>query len=102
MHIRIVEDARGDTVDALNYCSDACHRGHAGDAYQGWNGAHEHEHTDYCAACGVVIVGDTVDGCYCQYANVIVNRFLSEYGVKCEHGNWIQLPASYLRGTMPV
>lgn len=95
MHIRTIQDARGDTVDALNYCSDACHRDDASDAYQGWSGAHELEHTDYCAACGVVIPGFE-DACDCQLRNIIVNRFRTDEGETCEHGHWIQLPASYL------
>ena len=100
MHVRMIEDVNGDAIDAVNYCSDACHRGHAGDAYAGWNGAHELEHTDYCASCGVAIPGFE-DACDCQLRNVVVNRFRTDDGVTCEHGNWIQVSASYL-GTMPV
>lgn len=95
MHIGRIEDARGDTVDMVDYCSDSCHRQHAGDAYAGWDGAHELEHTDYCAACGVVIPGFE-DACDCQLRNVAVNRFLSDDGERCKHGRWIQVPRSFL------
>jgi hypothetical protein len=95
MHEYLIEDERGDTVDAVSLCSDACHRAYAGDEYAGWNGAHELEHTDYCAACGVVIPG-TEDACECQRANVVVNRFPSLGGIECKHGNWIQVPIQLL------
>lgn len=95
MHEMIVEDERGDVVDLLPFCSDSCHRAYAGERYAGWNGANELEHTDYCAACGVVIPCD--DGtCDCQMRNVVVNRFRTEDGEQCDHGHWIQVPASYL------
>jgi hypothetical protein len=94
MHLHYIEDERGELVDLVEYCSDACNRDHNRDAYQGWSGCHEAEHTTYCAACGVVIPGE--DACEHQTDNVIVNRFLSEDGEKCEHGRWIQVPRAYL------
>lgn len=93
MHLHYVEDERGDLVDAVTLCSDACNRDYAGESYAGWNGCHESEFTTYCAACGVVIPG-LEDACEHQRDNVVVNRFASETGEKCEHGNWIQLPSS--------
>jgi hypothetical protein len=94
MHVYLVSDETGDTVDAVSLCSDSCHREYAGDDYAGWYGCHETEHTDYCANCGVVIPG--MDACECQFANVIVNRFLSENGERCKHGRYLQLPAANL------
>lgn len=100
MHEMIIEDERGDAVDAVPFCSDACHRDYAGAAYAGWSGCHETEFTTFCAACGVVIPGVDVDydgqPCECQSRNVVVNRFLSDEGETCEHGHWIQLPARML------
>ena len=96
MHELLIEDERGDIVDALPFCSDSCHRAYAGERYAGWNGAHELEHTTFCVACGVVIAADDDDTCDCQLRNVVVNRFRSDTGETCEHGNWIQVPASYL------
>lgn len=94
MHEYYLENERGDLIDAIPLCSDACHRAYAGKNYAGWSGCHELEHTDYCRNCGVVIPG--LEGaCECQSRNVVVNRFLSEGGEKCKHGNWIQLPLSY-------
>src|SRR5574338_1711388 len=95
MHEHYIEDERGDLLDAIPLCSDACNREYAGNQYAGWNGCHELEHTDYCAACGVAIPGFE-DACECQLNNVVVNRFWSETGEQCEHGNWIQVPHSML------
>ena len=94
MHEHYIEDERGDLIDAIPLCSDACNRDYAGSAYAGWSGCHETEFTTYCANCGVVIPGE--DACECQSRNVVVNRFLSEAGEKCSHGNWIQVPYSML------
>lgn len=101
MHMHMIEDENGDTVDALYFCSDSCHRAHVGDDYAGWAGCHESEYTTWCDHCGVVIPGRLFmdhkgQPCECQSANVVVNRFRSEHGEKCHHGNWIQLPMSYL------
>ena len=93
MHIHSIQED-GQTVEQFDLCSDACNRQFAGEGYAGWNGAHEAEFTTYCASCGVAIPGE--DACEHQLTNVVVNRFLSDEGEKCEHGNWIQLPASYL------
>lgn len=96
MHQHLTEDRHGDVVGTADLCSDACHRDYAGDDYQGWDGAHEAEHTTFCAQCGVVISG-LEDACSHQRNNVVVNRFLSETGEKCAHGNYVQLPAALLR-----
>lgn len=100
MHEHYIIDANGDTVDAIPLCSDACHRDYAGAQYDGWNGAHETEFTQWCAACGVVIPGTDEDDdgqpCDCQRWNIVVNRFPSDDGERCKHGHWMQLPASYL------
>lgn len=100
MHEHAITDETGDTVDIIALCSDSCHRAYAGDAYEGWSGAHESEFTTYCAQCGVVIAGVTEDenGSPCEHQrdNVVVNRFLSEEGEKCEHGLWIQVPMALL------
>ena len=100
MHEHIIIDETGDTVDAVPLCSDACHREYAGDEYAGWSGAHETEFTTWCASCGVVIPGVNEDDdgqpCECQTRNVVVNRFISDDGERCEHGHWVQLPATML------
>jgi hypothetical protein len=97
MHVFDIEDATGDLIDVIPLCSDSCHRDYAGNEYAGWNGAYESEFTTYCAQCGVVIPGE--DACEHQFANIVVNRFLSDEGEKCEHGNWIQVPAANLERT---
>lgn len=94
MHLHYIEDENGELIDAIELCSDACHRDYAGREYAGWSGCHESEHTTYCAKCGVVIPGE--DACEHQSSNVIVNRFLSDDGEKCEHGRWIQVPHTLL------
>jgi len=79
-------------------CSDNCSREFAGDDYAGWNGCHESEFTTYCVQCGVAIAGVTDEDktCNCIRSNVVVNRFRSDSGETCKHGNWIQLPAHFL------
>ena len=94
-HHHVIEDASGDTVDVIILCSDSCHRDYDRDhglPYGGWDGAHESlDYNSYCAQCGVV-AGCGPEACECQRDNIIVNRFPSENGETCEHGNWIQLP----------
>ena len=93
-HYIIIEDDQGEMVDRIDVCSDACHRDWCRDndqPYEGWHGCNETELTDWCASCKVVLPGSE-DACECQQYNVSVNRFPSEHGDKCEHGNWIQLP----------
>ena len=53
MHYYFVEDADGDVVDLIPYCSDFCHREDQGENYRGWNGCHEGADYDQeCALCG--------------------------------------------------
>jgi hypothetical protein len=97
MHMLMIQDARGDVVDVLVFCSNACHAEHAAEhglSYDGWNGAHESDSTEWCVQCGTVAsVGiEDNDACDCLRNNVVVNRFRSETGERCEHGNFIQLP----------
>lgn len=100
MHVHIVENGAGNVVDVIPFCSDACHRefcaNSMGDlAYEGWNGCHEGgDSVEYCAQCGVVAGG--AYECDHQRDNVVVNRFRSENGERCEHGHWIQLPEHML------
>lgn len=113
MHHHQIEDKQGYLVELVSLCSDNCHVLWCQDndtTYDGWDGCHETEFTDYCQSCGVVLPGSTeevidtqstVPGsgvlpCSCQLRNVIVNRFLSPEGEKCEHGNWIQVPMAYI------
>lgn len=96
MHEYLITGPDGDVLDVLPMCSDACHRAYARDDYNGWNGAHQTEHTTFCASCGVVIGADDDDTCDCQLRNVVVNRFVTDDGEQCPHGNWIQLPAGML------
>ncbi len=98
MHYHLIEDKDGQLVDLVPLCSDACHRGWCethGVPYTGWNGAQEGgDSVEYCANCGVVAGG--AYECEHQRNNVVVNRFRSEAGEKCECGHWIQLPERYL------
>ena len=92
MHYHLRCDAVGDVVEAVPYCSDACHREGAGNAYGGWNGCQEGgDYPEWCDNCGVFAGG--TPQCEHQANNVVVNRFASTDGEKCECGNWIQLPA---------
>ena len=95
MHAHYLEDAHGNLTDAIPFCSDSCHREWCRNAsvdYNGWNGAHDSgDSNEYCANCGT-IAGVGEESCECQESNVIVNRFTTEAGEMCEHGNWIQLP----------
>lgn len=99
MHYHHIEDDKGDLIDLVPFCGDSCHRQWCDDnhvAYGGWNGAHEGaDYPEFCACCGVIAsVGlENEDACDCQRDNVVAGRFLSAEGEKCEHGNWIQLPA---------
>jgi hypothetical protein len=101
-----IDDANGELIDIVNVCTDSCNRTYCVRVeltYQGWSGCHELEHTDYCANCGVVLPGFAGDSngesCADQDSNIVVARFRSDDGEKCERHNgrhWIQLPASML------
>lgn len=95
MHQHYLEH-HGETLDVVPFCSDACHRAWClrhGEPYGGWNGCHEAENPEYCANCGVLCGAPLPCGCN---AGVVVNRFLSEDGERCEHGGWLQIPADYV------
>jgi len=51
VHAHYIEDATGDIVDALYYCTDSCHRDNPD--YNGWNGCNEIMAPAWCANCGV-------------------------------------------------
>ena len=98
MHAHIIENGKNNIVDIIYFCSDVCHReyckSHTDLTYDGWNGCNEgSDSVEFCSNCGVV-AGGTYD-CDCQKYNMVVNRFPSEEGEKCEHGNYIQLPANH-------
>lgn len=87
----------------IPFCSDACLREYCIEndiEYNGWNGCHEGgDYRHYCAQCGTYAGGGNGDEapCDCMLHNVVVNRFLSDTGEQCEHGNYIQLPAQFVR-----
>lgn len=97
MHYYFIEDCHGELVALVPFCSDSCHRQWCNDngvEYLGWNGAHENgDSAEYCHCCGV-IAGASEECCEHQTDNVVVNRFPSTAGEKCDCGNWIQLPES--------
>jgi hypothetical protein len=100
-------NANGDYLgdgDLLPFCSESCRTEYARehdiseDLYLTSDGSDSNE---YCAACGVIAhVGAEQfkdgDACQCQADNLVVNRFTCDTGETCKHGNWIQLPVSYL------
>ena len=88
MHEVYIEDRNGELVDVMPVCSDACAR--ESEHYAGWSGCHELEFTDWCQNCGVVLPGLETE-CYCQSANVVVNRFKVTERELCEHGNVMQM-----------
>jgi len=99
MHEHVINDSRGDAVNAVTFCSDSCHvewHRDNGTEYEGWNGALESpDCRAYCAQCGV-IAATGPEACSHQKENVVVNRFPSVTGEMCEHGNWIQVPRRML------
>lgn len=60
-HYHEVNDTRtGDLLDLIVFCSDWCHRQwcqETANTYEGWNGCHELEFTDWCANCGEPVPG---------------------------------------------
>lgn len=103
MHYLFIEDAYGDVVETVPFCSDACHRQYCIDndiEYNGWNGCHGGgDSREYCAHCGTYAGGGTGEEtpCDCMLMNVVVNRFISDTGERCYHGNYIQLPARLVK-----
>lgn len=54
MHVVIVEDDKGDTIDIREYCTDTCAKNDP--HYAGWNGAHEKpEYASICQYCASYI-----------------------------------------------
>lgn len=75
-HFLDLVDQDGELVDVAVLCSDACHRAYAaavGVPYEGWHGANEIDHTEWCLNCGVVVPGTDTE-CREQLENVVVNR----------------------------
>jgi len=74
-HLHFIEDADGDVVDHIVFCSDFCHQGfcwgerRSGEKYQdgcepyqeleygGWNGCEEISQSEPCANCGDMVQG---------------------------------------------
>ena len=56
-HLHFIEDEHGDVVDQNVFCSDFCHREHAGENYGGWNGCAEISSTTPCEKCGATVQG---------------------------------------------
>lgn len=54
-HLVTIDDAQGDIIDAIVFCSDFCAKTHK--AYAGWSGCHELQFDEGCAFCGVVVRG---------------------------------------------
>lgn len=97
MHSHYIEDARGDLVDIIPFCSDSCHRQWHQDAsepYEGWNGAGESEFNEWCQQCGVIIGGSAEDDCGHLYP-VVVNLIGIPEDVYCEHGTLIRSALTY-------
>lgn len=56
----ITDTLTGDLLDALPFCSDACHYWYCREnelEYAGWNGCHEAPYTEECRECGTLIQG---------------------------------------------
>jgi hypothetical protein len=77
-HLGFQEDEQGDLVGLVYYCSDFCNREHNPD-YGGWNGAHELDTREVCAACGVEV--DAVEELDMQWSEgrpqLVVSREIS-------------------------
>ena len=60
-HLTSIEDADGQLIDYEYFCSDFCAR--QSQYYDGWFGAQELEHPEYCHTCDKALsyVGDYVD-----------------------------------------
>ena len=57
MHQQLIEDTDGQLIDVIEFCSDYCHKEHAGSDYAGWNGCHEAQFDTACQNCGATIEG---------------------------------------------
>ena len=59
-HYHQIEDAGGDPVALVYFCSDGCHRQWCRDRgiqYRDWDSCHELEHRQWCANCGATLAG---------------------------------------------
>lgn len=54
-HLVTIDDAQGDIIDAIVFCSDFCAKTHK--AYAGWSGCHELQFDEGCAFCGTIVRG---------------------------------------------
>lgn len=103
MHIHPIEDADGEIIDAVNLCSDSCHRDYceaAGVDYPGWSGAHEPDPDVllYCDQCGVRLTAAPVQDCDWDCVPIDVNRLPTDEPIDhCEHGVPGQVPVRLLR-----
>jgi len=100
MHCHAVNASNGDLIDIIPLCSDSCHLDYDRDRglkYEGVSVDYDPpDDNTYCAQCGVIAACGP-DACEHQRDNIVVNRFLSESGETCEHGNWIQVPERMLK-----
>lgn len=55
-NVVLIDDERGDVVDAVYYCSDYCAR--SDEAYAGWYGCVLPPSATACPSCGEAIPGD--------------------------------------------
>jgi hypothetical protein len=54
MHLHLIEDENEQLVDAIDLCSDFCHKDYCDInnlEYRGWNGCNESEFNTWCANC---------------------------------------------------
>jgi hypothetical protein len=65
-HLHFVEDADGDVVDHVVFCSDFCHNDYCcrenGFKYGGWNGCNEISTSEPCANCDDLVCGEDEEG----------------------------------------
>lgn len=54
-HLVTIDDAQGNIIDAIVFCSDFCAKTHK--AYAGWSGCHEIQFDEGCAFCGTKVHG---------------------------------------------
>lgn len=59
----LIEDAKGELVDALYYCSDACAKTHS--SYAGWYGCVELDFGQTCSAEGCEAQLHGLESCSC-------------------------------------
>lgn len=101
-HYIDVNDTNGDLIDLIPFCCASCRTDYCRDnsieTDENFSNAEGGDSNEYCAECGVIAhIGFEEESCEHQRDNFVVNRFQSEEGEVCEHGNWIQLPVHMLR-----